>query len=204
MIDQFLCLIFCKDSFFDVTLNVDIQEGGNTTNTHCGTILCLDCCQISEVQPLNCFTGISCRSGNIISVDLSHLLHLIECFKLLADLFTHTDDIIIHVSASCTVVSYFFCLNQTVDSIKGHTAVVTYNTTTSVSIWKTCYNVCFSCKTHLRSIGTKNSIVVGCHISSEDFFEFRIDLISVSLSSLNCHTNTAIRHECTFQRFVCL
>ena len=86
-------------------------------------------------------------------------------------------------------MSYFFCLNQTVDSIKGHTAVVTYNTTTSVSIWKTCYNVCFSCKTHLRSIGTKNSIVVGCHISSEDFFEFRIDLISVSLSSLNCHTD---------------
>ena len=204
MVDQFLCLVFCEDSFFDITLNVDIQECRNTSDAHCSTVLCLDCCQISEVQPLNCFVGISCRSGDIISVDLSHLLHLVESFELLADFLTHTDNIVVHISASCAVMSYFFCLNQTVDSVKSDTTVVTYDTSTSVSIRKTCYNVCLSCKTHFRSVGTKNSIVVRCHISCEDLFEFRIDLISVSLSSLNCHTDTTVRHKCAFQRFVCL
>ena len=204
MVDQFLCLIFCEDSFFDITLNVNIQECGNTSDTHCCSVLCLDCCQISEIQPLNCFAGIFCRSGDIVSIDLSHLLHLIESFELLADFLTHTDDIIVHVSAACTVMSYFFCLDQTIDSVKSHSTIVTYDTSASVSIRKTCYNVCLSCKTHFRSVCTKNSIVMSCHISCKDFFEFRINLISVSLGSLNRHADTTIRHECTFQRFVCL
>ena len=30
-------------------IEVDIKEGGNTTNGHCCTVLCLDCCKVSEV-----------------------------------------------------------------------------------------------------------------------------------------------------------
>ena len=116
----------------------------------------------------------------------------------------HTDYLIIHVSAASAVMSYFFCLDKTVDSVKSYTTVVTNNTSTAISIRQAGNNMCFSGKTHLRSVRTKNSVIVSSHISRENFLQFRIDLISVSLCCLNCHTDTTIRHKCTFQWFICL
>ena len=204
MIDQLLCLRLGKSTILQVTLNINIKKCRNTSNTHCCTILSLNSSQISKIQPLNCLFCISCRLGDIISISLCHFFHSVKSFQLLADFLTHADYIIIHVSAASPVMSHFFRLNKAVDSIKCNTTVVTNNTSTAISIRQTCNNMCFSGKTHLRSIGTKNSIIVSSYIGCKDLLQFRIDLISVSLCCLNCHTDTAIRHKCTFQWFICL
>ena len=204
MVDQLLCLRLGNGTILNVTLNINVKESRDTSNTHCGTVLRLNSCQITEVQPLNCLFGVSCRFGDIISVNLCHLFHSIKSFQLLADFFTHADHIIVHVSTASAVMSHFFRLNETVNSVKSYTTVVTNNTSTAISIRQTGDNVCFSCKTHLRSIRAKNSVIVGSYIGCKNFLQFRIDLISVSFSCLNCHTDTTVRHKCTFQRFVCL
>ena len=45
----------------EVSFNINIKECGNTSNTHCSTVLGLDRSKISKVQPLECLMSILCR-----------------------------------------------------------------------------------------------------------------------------------------------
>ena len=75
MIDQLLCFTFGKNSCLQITFDINIQEGGNTSDTHCSTVLCLDGRKITEIQPLNCLLRGCSRSADIKAVKCSHRLH---------------------------------------------------------------------------------------------------------------------------------
>ena len=75
MVDQFLRLGLGKCPFLEVTVYIDIDKGGDTSNTHSCAILGLNSGKIAEIKPLDRFFCVCCRAGNVISVDLCHLLH---------------------------------------------------------------------------------------------------------------------------------
>ena len=75
VIDQFLCLGLGKCTFLKVTVYININKGGDSSNTHSRAVLCLNSCEVAEVEPLNRLFRVCRRTGNVISVDLCHLLH---------------------------------------------------------------------------------------------------------------------------------
>ena len=75
MVDDLLCLGFCQHAVFQVALKVDIKEGGDTSHGHRCTVLCLNRCKVAEIQPLASFLCVLCRLGDIVTINLSHLLH---------------------------------------------------------------------------------------------------------------------------------
>ena len=61
VVNKLLSFLLSDNTVLKVSFNIDIKECGDTSNTHRSTILCLDCCKISKIQPLECFMCIFCR-----------------------------------------------------------------------------------------------------------------------------------------------
>src|SRR5699024_7837923 len=97
-----------------------------------------------------------------------------------------------------------FLLDQVINTVKSYTAVVAYDTSSSVSIRKTCDDLVVTRFLHFRSIYIKYCLVVCFMIFGKDLMQLRAWSISVSGTSLLCHLDSAVRHERSFQRLVCL
>ena len=94
--------------------------------------------------------------------------------------------------------SFAFLLDQEIDTVESHTAVVADDSSTAVSVRKTGYDVAVAGSLHLWCVGIKNSLVVSFVVFSEDLVELLIYLISVSFGSFLSHLDSAESHECTF------
>lgn len=55
LIDDFLSVLFGDYTGGQVTFEVDIEERGEAAEGHCGAILRLHGCKVTEVSPLDCF-----------------------------------------------------------------------------------------------------------------------------------------------------
>ena len=205
MVNKLLSLFLCKDSSLKVSLNINIKESGDTSNTHCSSVLSLDSCKVSEIQPLECFSCILCRLRNIKAVGLSHSFHSLKSADLVSDLLTKLEVIASHTLTVACCKILLFALDQSIDSVKSHTSVIAYNTSAAIGIRKTCQNFAVTGSLHFRCINVKHTLVV-CFklIVIKNIFNFVAYFIAVSFTCFFCHFNTAVWHKGTFQRFVCL
>ena len=204
MVDELLSLLLCQDAFLQISLDINVKECRNTSYTHCSSILCLDRRKISEVQPLNSLFRICGRLGNIISIGLCHFLHSIERADLISNLFAETEISSLHSVSFILNKVRLFLLDQIIDTVESHTAVVAYDTSSSVCIRKSCDDLIVTRFFHLRCIDIKYSLIVCFMIFCKDFMQFFTRSISVSCARLLCHLDSAIRHECSLKRFICL
>ena len=205
MVNKLLSFFLCKSSVLKISFNINIKECGNTSDTHCSTVLSFDGCKISEVQPLESFSCIFGRFGDIISIRFSHNFHAFQSTDLISDLFTKLEVITSHTLTVACCEVFLFSFDQSVDSVQSHTSVVANDTSTSVSIRKTCKDLVVTCYFHLRCVDIKYTLVVSFKfIVVENIFNLVTYFISVSFTSLLCHFDTAVWHESTFQRFICL
>ena len=193
MIDQLLCLFLSDGSIFQISLNINIKESGYTANTHSCSVLGLYSCQISKIQPLNCFFCSFCRFGNIVSIDFSHLLHLSKCLILSADLFSLTDHIIGHGSISAVCKVFRLLLHQKINSVQSHTAIITYNTASSISIRKSGKDVAVTCSFHFWCINVKNALVMSFSVIRKNMNNLGVNLIAVCLAGILRHSDAAER-----------
>ena len=204
VVDELLSLLLCQDAFLQISLDIDVKECGNTSDTHCSSVLCLDRCKVSEVQPLNSLFCVCRRLGDIIAVRLCHLFHSIERADLISDLFAETEISSLHSVSFILNKVRLFLLDQVIDTVESHTAVVAYDTSSSVCIRKTCDDLVVTRFLHLRSIDIKYCLVVCLMIFCKDFMQFFTRCVSVCRTSLLSHLDSAVRHERSLERFVCL
>ncbi|MPM88156.1 hypothetical protein SDC9_135257 [bioreactor metagenome] len=116
-------------------LAVDVQEGGDPTKAHCGTILLLGSSKEGEVEPLDRLLGIRGRLGDIKAVGSCHLLELGQASDLLAQLLAVTDDLFGHGVKSVCVFRFFLLLNEIIDTVQRDPAVVSNDPASSIRIW---------------------------------------------------------------------
>ena len=202
MVDEFLCLNLSKGAFLKVAGDVDIEEGRNTTYGHCCAVLCLDGCQIAEIEPLNCLTGVLSRLTDVVAIDFSHLLHLLQSLYLHRDFLTQTDDILAHLALTTVVLIDFLLFDKEVNTVKSHTTIVAHDTTATVSIGQTSQNVVVTNALHLIGVSIEYAFVVGLAVFCEDFVQLLRRLVAVRCAGLLSHLDAAIGHEGTLQRFV--
>ena len=73
MVDKLLDFFFCERSVLQVSFRINIKEGRGTSKGHRCTVLFLDGCKITKIQPLDGLLYICGRFGNIVTVNCSKL-----------------------------------------------------------------------------------------------------------------------------------
>ena len=96
VVDKLLCFLLGDLAGLEVALDVDVEEGRDAAHGHGGTVLGLDGGKVAEVEPLDCLMGIGCRLGDVVAIDLGHLLHALEGTDLLCNLLALADDVVEH------------------------------------------------------------------------------------------------------------
>ena len=195
MVNQFLSFGFRERAFGQVTLNVNIQESGDTADGHGGAVLRLDGSQVAEIEPLNSFASVLSRDGNVKAVVSGHFLHLHQGADLIGDFFTLTDDLIGHDAAAAVSHVFFFLGDQEIDTVERDAAVVTNDAAAAIGIRQTRNDLVFTGKTHFRRIGVIDTLIVRLVVFGENLVEFRIGLIAVRFAGLLSHFDAAKRHK---------
>ena len=202
VIDELLCLLLGELALVEVTLDVDIEEGGHTAYGHCSAVLGLDGGEVAEVQPLNCFLCVVRRSADVVAVGLGHLLHSLEGADLVGELLTLADDVIGHYAAAAVVEVSHLVLYEVVNTVEGNTAVVADDTSAAVGIRQAGEDLALACHSHLRGVRIVDALVVSLVILSKNLVELGVRGIAVGGACLLSHLDSAERHERTLQGLV--
>ena len=198
MVNKLLSLFLSQGSVSKVSADVDIQESGDTTNAHSCAVLGLDGCQIAEVQPLNCLFGILCRLGNIEAVSRCHFFHCLQGSYLFRNLLTKLEITTTHTLTVGVMEIFLLGLDQIINSVKGNSSVIAYDSSASVGIRKTCQNLVVTGFHHFRCVNIKYSLIVSFVILSEDFVKLRAGFVAVHLTGFLRHLDSTVGHERTF------
>src|SRR5262249_31224737 len=78
VVDDLLRLLFCENSGFEIALEVNVEEGGNPTDRHRGSVLLLHCREIGKVKPLYCLLSSARRDRDVIAIGRGHLLQFFQ------------------------------------------------------------------------------------------------------------------------------
>ena len=91
MVDKLLSFLLRNNTCFEISFYINIEECGSSSETHCCTVLFLNRCKVTEIQPLYGFVRILSRAGYIISVYSTEFFQFFQCTKLLAEFFAQTN-----------------------------------------------------------------------------------------------------------------
>ena len=163
----------------------------------------LDSCKIAEICPLDSLTRSTCGLGDVVAVHSRHILHQTEEFDLAEQLLVESDGLGVEYGTLESRLVFFLFLDETVDTVEGNSAVVTYDPSSAVSIGKTRDDVALTCCSHLVRVRTENAVVVsGTELELSLYLVS--ELVAVSLTRLSCHSDTAEGIYTALERAVCL
>ena len=185
-----------------VTLDVDVQEGGNAAHGHGGAVLGLDGSQVAKVQPLDGFLGVGGRLGDVVTVSSGHLLHALEGTDLLGDLLAGTHDVVGHGAAAAVEQVLLLAGDQAIDAVESDTTVVADDAATAIGVRQTGDDVGVTSGAHLGGVRIEDALVVGLAILVENLIVLVVDMETVVLGSLLGHLDAAVGHEGALERLV--
>ena len=195
MVDQLLGLGLGQDARGQVALDVDVQESGDAAHAHGGAVLGLDGGQIAEVQPLDGLLGVAGRLGDVVAVDGGHLLHPLEGADLAGDLLPQADDVVGHGAVAAVGQVVLLGLDQVVDAVQGHPAVVAHDAAAAVGVGQAGDDVAVAGPLHLGGVGVKDGLVVGAGIFGKDLVQLGAGLVAVGGAGLLGHFDAAVGHK---------
>ena len=93
-------------------------------------------------------------------------------------------------------------LDDVVDTVEGHTAVVTHDTATAVGIRETGEQVSLADGANFRSVRVEHALVVRLVVVGKNLVEFGTRLVAVLHTSFFGHLNATERHKRALERLV--
>ena len=204
MVYQLLYVGLRQHTLVQVALEVDVEEGRDTAHGHGGTVLRLHCAEVAEVEPLHGLACILCGLADVEAIELCHLLQTLQRLDLLRDLLAQADYLVDHLAVAHGSQVVLLLLDQVVDTIESHTAVVTHDTATAIGVGQTREDVVVAHQLHLRRISVEHTVVMRLAIFREDLMQFLRGLITIGRAGLLSHLDTSVGHEGTLQRLVSL
>ena len=143
------------------------------------------------------------RTAQVESVVFAHYLHVLQCLDLLCHFFAQADAGFGHRTGKVTQI-FFFCLNQSVDTLESHTAVVADDTSAGIVVRKSGEESQRTERADFFGIYVKYSVIVRLAVVSEDIFYTVVHFHAVFVAGFAYHIDTSERLDGTFQKFVCL
>ena len=202
MVDQLLRLALGQGAVVEVALDINVKESGHAANGHGSAVLGLDGGQIAEVEPLDSLLGVGGRLGDVEAVGGSHLLHALEGRDLHGDLLALADDLLGHGAVTAVGKVILLGLDEVVDAVQCHTAVVADNAAAAVGVGQTGDDMAVAGLLHLGGVGIKHSLIVGAAVFGENLVQLLAGLVAVGRAGLLRHLDAAVGHEGTLERLV--
>ena len=97
-----------------------------------------------------------------------------------------------------------FFLKQEINTVQSNTTVVTYDTSTAVSIRQTGNDFIMTGNFHLVCIDIKYTLVMCLMIFCENLMHLLTWCVTMCCAGFFSHVDSTVRHKCSLQRFVCL
>jgi len=202
VVDELLGLALGQGAVVQIALDVDVQEGGDAAHAHGGAVLGLDGGKIPEVQPLAGFLGVLCGLGDVAAVGLGHLLHALQGVDLPGDLLPQADDVIGHGAVAAVSQILLLELDQGVDAVQSHAAVVAHDAAAAVGVGQAGDDVGVAGGLHLGCVGVEHGLVVGAGVVGKDLVQLLAGLVAVGGAGLLGHLDAAVGHESTLEGLV--
>ena len=202
VVNQLLRLGLGDDAVFEVTLDINVEEGGDTADRHCSAVLGLDGGQIAEVQPLERFVRVAGGLGDVVAVGRGHDLHVLQGVHLQGDFLTLTDNVVGHRAVAAVGEIMLLFSNQHVDAVQRNTAIVAHDTAAAIGVRQTGDDVGLAGRTHFRRVCHEDRVGVRQVIFGEDLVQFGSGGVAVLGAGLFRHADAAERHESALQRLV--
>ena len=133
LIDEFLRAGLIQQPCIQVALDVNVQEGRGAAERGRRAVVLLDAGQIGHVQKLHGLVRVLCRFGQVDAIARRHGLDLAQCANLLGDFLSQADALLVHRAVNIPEI-VLFLLDQAVNSIERHAAVVADDTAATVGI----------------------------------------------------------------------
>ena len=203
LIDQFLGFFFRQRPPLQIALDIDIQEGGRSSQRSGRSVVLLNTGQVSQVHKLYGLTSVGRRLAQVDSILCSHGLNFFQCAHLLAELFPDTDQLIGHRTVGHLNI-LLFLLDQIIDAVERNSPVIADDPASSIGIGKAGQKAVMSCNLGSIGISIEHTFIVGFTEFMKTPFDFRIHFISVLLQGGFSHTDTAVEVDHAFERSICL
>ena len=194
MVNNLLNLGLSEGATSKITLCIDIQEGGVTTNGHGSTILLFNSSKIAQVEPLNSLFEVLSRTAQIKAINLTKLLELLKSTNLLGKLLAVTNGLLVHDRAGAI---FLICLigDKSVNTVESHTTIVADDATAAICIRQTGDDVGVTAFTHVLGVDIKNASIVSLATIGVEVNNLWVNLVAVGLASSHCHTNATVYHK---------
>ena len=157
---------------------------------HGRAVLLLDGGQVPEVQPLHRLLGVFRRAGDVEAVHPRHHLHVLQGLDLVVELLRRPDGGGAHHAVPQGDFVRLLLLNQAVDAVQGHPAVVADDATPTVGVGQAGDEPAVPGRLDLRGVGGEHPVVVGL-VVFELLLDLGGDLIPVGLAGGAYHAHAA-------------
>ena len=200
VVDELLGAGLVDDPVAQVPLEVDVQEAGESADAHRSTVLGLHGSQVGEVGPLDRLVGVLGRAGDVVAVGLSHDLELLERLDLLGVLLAVAGPVLGEGLVRYGVLGLLLLLDEEVDAVERHAAVVTDDAATAVGVGQTGDDVARARRADARGVDVEDGVVVGLAVAGEDLLDLGVDLLARLLDGGLHHAPAAVGHHGATQR----
>ena len=201
-IDDLLGFNLGERAVVQIALKVHVQERGEASDRHCGTVLALDGREVAEVGPLHRFFRVRRRPRNVEAVVGGHLLQLLQRLDLLGVLFAVAGPVLREPLLQRRVLGMLLFLDEEVHTVQGDPAVVADDAAAAIGVWQTRHDVRRAGSTDARGVDVKDGVVVRLPVFGENLLHLRVHLFAGFLDGLLNHAPAAVRHHGAFGRGV--
>ncbi len=202
VVDELLGLALGQGAAVEVALDIDVEEGRDAPDAHGSAVLRLDGGQVAEVEPLHGLFGVGGRLRDVAAVGGGHLLHALEGVDLQGQFLALADDVVGHGAVAAVGKVVLLGLDQVVDAVQRHAAVVANDAAAAVGVGQAGDDVAVAGLAHLGRVGVKHRLVVGAGVLGKDLVQFGAGLVAVGGAGLLRHLDAAVGHERALERFV--
>ena len=146
--------------------------------------------------------GVPGRPGDVEAVGGGHDLELLERLDLLGVLLAVAGPVLGEGPVGDGVLGPLLELDEPVDAVQGHAAVVADDAAAAVGVGQTGDDVARARGADARGVDVEDGVVVGLAVAGEDLLDLGVDLLARLLDRLGDHAPPAVGHHGALERGV--
>ena len=201
-VDDLLRAGLIQRTVLQITLEVAVEEAGETTDRHSGTVLGLHGSQVAEVGPLHGLVRVGGGAGDVVAVGGGQVLQLLEGLDLLGVLLAVACPVLGEGLVGVAILILLLLGDQVVHAVQGHAAVVADDATAAVGIRQSGDDVGGASGANTRGVDIEDCVVVGLAVLGEDLLHLGVVFLAGLVDGGLDHAPAAVRHHCALERGV--
>ena len=156
----------------------------------------------AKIRPLDRFPGVIGRPSDVAVVELCHRDEIFQRTHLLGQFLAHPDDLISRPHVVHLRAFFALHLEQPVDSVEGHPAVIADDAAATIRVGETGDDAGLAALHDLGCVRIEHAVVVRFPVFGESLMDLRICWEAGRLQTRFDHAQAAVREDRALERLV--